>query len=346
MELLKRLTETPGAPNQEFRISQIVTEALQGYPVEITQDCNGSLIVHRPPVSGRKDALRVVMDAHMDEPSFIVTKIYPDGLLGFFDHGGPDENCVANESVWVGNDLIPGLIIKPDPASINHAEFRIDIGASSGEEAAQYVQIGDVINFHAQAKELDNGWMISKAFDDRAGCYAMIELMKNSYDVDLYAVFAVQEETGIRGARCAKYLEPDININFEATGTAQIPGIPENLNNAIVGQGPVVFIQDFTFMLHDEFRRYISRCGKAAGIPFQFRGMCVGGSDAGAYYSAGDGVATSVIAVPHYNCHGPISMACLEDVKNIVALGDAVLQNLSEDGKNWLEKINRGEAVQ
>ena len=338
MELLKKLTAAPGAPNQESCVRKIIREALDGEPVEIFEDCNGNLIVHRPPSSGRKDALRVALDAHMDEPSFIVTKIYPDGLLGFFDHGGPDENCVANENVYVGPSNIPGLIIKQDPASINHVEFRIDIGAVSGEEASEYVCIGDVITFHADPKELDNGWMISMAFDDRAGCFALIELLKNSYDVDLYGIFTVQEETGIRGARCTKYLEPDININFEATGTAEIPGIPENLYNAVVGKGPVVFIQDFTFMLHDGLRRYIRNCGEDIGVPFQFRGMCVGGSDAGTWYSSGNGVATSVIALPHYNCHGPISLACLEDVRNMVKLGHAVLCRLSEDGTHWVER--------
>lgn len=45
--------------------------------------------------------------------------------------------------------------------------------------------------------------MISRAFDDRAGCYTMIRLLEKEYDVDLYALLAVQEETGIRGAKCA-----------------------------------------------------------------------------------------------------------------------------------------------
>lgn len=147
----------------------------------------------------------------MDEPSFIVTKIYPDGLLGFFDHGGPDENCVANENVYVGPSNIPGLIIKQDPASINHAEFRIDIGAVSGEEASEYVCIGDVITFHADPKELDNGWMISKAFDDRAGCFALIELLKNSYDVDLYGILPYRKRLGF-GAQDVQNIWNPISI--------------------------------------------------------------------------------------------------------------------------------------
>lgn len=341
MELLKKLTGTSGAPNQEYRIREIVRAACQGLPVEMEEDCNGNLLVHRPPVSGRKDALKIVLDAHMDEPSFIVTKIYPNGLLGMFDHGGPDENCVANENVRIGLNQVPGIIIKPDPASINHAEFRIDIGANSFDEAARYVKIGDTINFYTEPEELDNNYMISRAFDDRAGCYTMIRLLENEYDVDLYALFAVQEETGIRGAKCARYLEPDININLEATGTAAISGIPENLHNAIVGKGPVVFIQDFTFMLHDELRRYIAQCGYEDHIPFQFRGMCVGGSDAGTWYQSGNGTPTSVIALPHYNCHGPSAIASMEDVENMVALGDSVLRHLSVDGKQWTNKVKR-----
>ncbi len=344
MRLLKQLTEAQGAPCQEQTVREMIQKELEGYPVEITQDCNGNLLVHRPPSSGRKDALRVVMDAHMDEPSFIVTKIYPDGLVGFFDHGGPDENCVANENVRIGKERVPGLIIKPVPESINHEEFRIDIGAQSAEEAGQYVQVGDPISFYSEADELENGWMISKAFDDRDGCYTMVELLKNDYDVDLYGAFTVQEELGIRGPKSLKYLKPDINLNFEATGTAEIPGIPENLYNASVGSGPVVFIQDFTLMLHDSLRRYIAQCAEEEGIPFQFRGMCVGGSNAGTWYSDGDGVAAGVIALPHYNCHGPSSMACLADVKNTIALGDAVLRRLSEDGHSWKQKIQERRA--
>lgn len=58
-------------------------------------------------------------------------------------------------------------------------------------------------------------------------------------------------------------------------------------------------------------------------------------------YQAGHGTPTSVIALPNFNCHGPSSIASMEDLKNMAALGDSVLQHLFKDGKQWTNQVKR-----
>lgn len=338
MELLKKLTAAHGAPGMEHEVRRIIREELQDYPVEITEDCNGNILVHRPPKGIQKNPVTVVLDAHMDEPSLIVTKIYPDGLLGLFDHGGPDENCFGNEVVRIGPNKVPGLIIKPVPESVDHNAFRIDIGAESYEEAAALVKVGDCICFDVVPREMGDGWLLTKAVDDRAGCYCLVELMKREYDVDLYALFAVQEELGIRGPRTIQHVHADLNLNFEGTGSAKIPGIDGCLINTAPGEGAAIFIQDFMMMHSDEFRRYITACVQQKNIPYQYRSMPVGGSDGGVWGLKDDGVDCCTVGVGHYNCHIPNAAVCVKDVEDLVALGDAVLCQLSEDGKEWKKR--------
>ena len=62
--------------------------------------------------------------------------------------------------------------------------------------------------------------------DDRIGCAVVIEALKRLKQTqhDIYAVFAAQEEVGLRGARVAAYgIDPDVGIAFDVTRTGDTP---------------------------------------------------------------------------------------------------------------------------
>ena len=56
----------------------------------------------------------------------------------------------------------------------------------------------------------------------------LIGLLAERYPVDLYGVFTVQEEVGLRGARVAAYrVEPDAAIALEGTICDDLPQPPD-----------------------------------------------------------------------------------------------------------------------
>jgi endoglucanase len=62
----------------------------------------------------------------------------------------------------------------------------------------------------------------SKALDNRAGCFVLLEVLKKikNSKYDLYFVFSVQEELGLRGAKTITYsIEPDIGLSVDVTST-------------------------------------------------------------------------------------------------------------------------------
>ena len=65
---------------------------------------------------------------------------------------------------------------------------------------------------------MGEGMVKGKALDDRVGCAMLVEILKRDYPFDLYGVFTVQEEVGLRGARVAAYaIEPQFAFALEGT---------------------------------------------------------------------------------------------------------------------------------
>jgi len=68
-------------------------------------------------------------------------------------------------------------------------------------------------------------WMVvqfTPSMDDRSGCAVLVELIKNlkikNLRYDLYVVFTVEEEIGVKGARTSTYdITPDFGIAIDVT---------------------------------------------------------------------------------------------------------------------------------
>ena len=103
-------------------------------------------------------------------------------------------------------------------------DMRIDIGAKNKDAASGKVSLGERAAFVTEYEELGTT-AIGKAFDDRAGCAALIELLRERpYPFDLIATFTVQEEVGLRGATTAAYgVNPDVALILECTPAFDLP---------------------------------------------------------------------------------------------------------------------------
>lgn len=333
--LLKELVSL-GAPSgfegavREFIKKNVVCD-------EMYTDSIGNLICHKKG-SGKK----VMVAAHMDEVGFIITGITDDGFLKFDALGGIDTAVLCSKKVYIGEKKIPGIIsIKAvhlqsadeAKAPVKIKDMTIDIGAKDKEDAEKKVSLGDYAVFAGEYTPFGNNLIKSRALDDRVGCAILIELMKKDYESDMYFVFTVQEELGLRGARVAAYaIAPEIALVIEGTVCSDVYKSKMHEHVTSLGGGAVITAMDGAAISDREYFEFIKSIAKEQGISHQVKRATMGGTDAGAIQRAHSGVKTAVIAVPCRYIHSPVSVMNTADFESVYMLSCAVLDNIERSG--------------
>jgi endoglucanase len=201
------------------------------------------------------------------------------------------------------------------------------------------VKVGDFATFATNYTTLsdDPAWptVRGKAFDDRAGCAALLTLLKGGpYPVDLYGVFTVQEEVGLRGARVAAYgIDPDAAFALEGTICDDLPRAAGEDTTPVtrLGDGPAITLMDRSLIAHPGVVRALQEAAEAEGIRVQYKAPGLGGTDSGAIHLTRAGIPATAVAVPCRYIHGPAAILNLNDLAATVRLMDATLRRLTRD---------------
>ncbi|MBK9054875.1 MAG: M20/M25/M40 family metallo-hydrolase [Chloroflexi bacterium] len=191
------------------------------------------------------------------------------------------------------------------------------------------MNIGDRAAFVTQYEEWGTT-AIGKAFDNRAACAALVELLRGEpFPFDLYAVFTVQEEVGLRGARVVSHgVKPDMALVLESTPAHDLPKKEDISSNVMLSKGPAVYVMDARTIQHPKFVAHIMQVAAANDIPYQIRQPGGGGTNAGAIQPAHGGIPVATLAVPGRYAHTPNMMINLDDYSNLVKLASATLHSL------------------
>jgi putative aminopeptidase FrvX len=334
--ILKALSEAVGVSGDEGNVRALVLDTVQEHVDEVKVDALGNVLLlkrgtGRPSSAGPGSRrLRVMLDAHMDEVGLMVVGHDSDGFLRVRTVGGIDPRLLPGAILQVGPERIPGVIgVKPihllrgdEGQKVSKIDdLVVDIGARSKEEAQKLAPLGTYAAFATQFREL--GPTVSgKAFDDRAGCAVLVELLRGErFAFDLHAVFAVQEEVGLRGARVAAYaVDPDCAFALEGTVADDIPKDKDVSPTTELGKGPAITVMDHSFIADRRLVRLLTDTAKELGIPYQFKQPNVGGTDSGAIHRAREGVPSVTVAVPCRYIHSPVALLSLDDFENTVRL--------------------------
>ena len=336
LKLLEKLSNACAVTGDEGEVRRIVLEELKGYADDVQVDALGNVLVRRPG-SGKK-RLRVMLSAHMDEVGLMLVADDEEGLFRFEIVGGIDVRHLPGKAVLVGKDHLPGIIgARPihlttaveRSKKIPLADLRIDIGPGGDSK----VKPGDRATFATRFQR--NGQvLLGKALDDRLGVVTLLEILKNAPpNIDLLAAFTVQEEIGLRGATVAAYsFDPQLGIALDATPAHDLPawdGEENDSYNTRLGAGPAIYVGDIATLSDPRLVRWLVETGQEAGIPFQIRQPGSGGTDMGAIHRTRSGVPGISLSVPHRYSHTAVSIARLDDWKNLLALLHAALSRLT-----------------
>ncbi len=339
-ELIKKLSEAHGIPGNEDEVRDILKEELEKYCDSVEIDKLGNLIARK-----KGEGKKVMITAHMDEIGLMIKHIDEKGFLRFTTIGGFFDQTLLNQRVIVhGKKRVRGVIGSKPPHLMKEEERKkvveyqdmfIDIGASSDKEAKKIVSIGDYVTFDVSFAELENGLITGKAFDDRLGCAALVEVAKRTEsNLDIYFVGTVQEEVGLKGARTSAFkINPDIAIAIDVTTTGDYPGVGKEVCAVEINKGPVITIADSKgrgLIAHKFVRELLIKTAEKHKIPYQLEVGEGGTTDATAIHLTREGVPSGVVSVPTRYIHSPVEVASMKDVENLVNLLVKALEELEK----------------
>ena len=331
--MLKSLCLLNGTSGDEGAVAEFIINEIKDY-CQYYVDNLGSVVAFKKGAKVPKN--RVMLCAHTDEVGFIITDITDDGYLKFAAVGGIDSKVCLDRNITVNG--INGVIgLKPvhqlsDAEKDEAPKFKdlfIDIGAKDKSEAMKYVKLGDFAYFSSQYYEFGNGFVKSKALDDRIGCALLIELIKQDLEYDTYFVFNVQEEIGLRGSGCTAYdIQPDISIILEATTAADLCSVTGGDRVCVLGEGPVVSFMDSRTVYDKKLYNLAFDLAEKNSIKIQTKTAIAGGNDAGAVQQAGKGSRVLAVSLPCRYIHSPSSVVKLSDIEETRRLLKVLLKNI------------------
>ncbi|MBD1371519.1 M42 family metallopeptidase [Hazenella sp. IB182357] len=343
-KMFEELTQAPGAPGYEHHVRELMRHYLTPYADEVIQDRLGGLFAVRKgnDVKGPK----VLVAGHMDEVSFMVTKITAEGFIQFQTLGGWWSQVMLAQRVDIltrSGKMIAGVIgsIPPHLLSMERRkkafeidQMFIDVGANGKEQVEEWgIQPGDFIIPHSPFTELEGGHrLMSKAWDNRFGCGLAIELLKRLPQAEqpnlLYSGATVQEEVGTRGAAVSSNLiQPDVAFAVDSGPAGDIPGVSNGYGE--IGKGVLIRLYDRSMITLPGMRDFLLDIAESEGIPYQFF-VSPGGTDAGRFHISGEGVPTAAIGICARYIHSHASIVDKEDIEASIAFIVALTKHLNQ----------------
>lgn len=325
------LLSTPGVSGYEQTVQAVVREYCEGFGAELSTDLHGNVIASINP-----DAeVRVMLAGHCDQLGLLVSHIDENGFLYFQTVGGwdPQQMVGLNVQVWTEDGPVPGIISRKAIHLLTPEERKkvaeakdlwIDIGASSQEDAASVVRIGDSVTPMLGFRELRSGLITGPAMDNRTGVWVVVEALRRAAEMDvacgLYAVSTVQEELGKRGAITSAFeIDPHVGIAVDVTHATDCPGIDKKQSGVVdLGGGPVLVRGP---NVNPKVGERLSAIAAANDIPIQVTALGRAASnDANVMQVTRAGVATGLVQIPNRYMHSPVETVAWADLDHAADL--------------------------
>jgi len=342
-DLLNIICTTPGAPGFEQKIREFVINEVKDLVDEVEVDNMGNVYA----IKRGKGDKRVMIGAHMDEIGFIVTHIDDNGFIRFHTLGGFDPKTLTAQRVLIHGkkDIIGVMASKPihvmTPDERNKVakikDYFIDTGLSA-EEVKEMVSIGDPITREREFIEMGK-CVNGKSLDNRLAVFILIETLRSLKDkevpYDIYGVFTVQEEVGIRGANVsAMRINPDFGFGLDTTIAFDLPGASEHEMITKLGDGTAIKIMDASTICDYRMVNFMKQTADKNAIKWQPEILTAGGTDtAGIQRMTEGGSIAGAVSIPTRHLHQVIEMAHKEDIQGSIELLTACILDIADF--NW-----------
>lgn len=215
LDILRRLLEIPSPTGYTDRIVHFIGEELSrlGVPFELTR--RGAIRADLPGVEASPDRALV---AHLDTLGAMVKSLKSNGRLAVVPIGNWSSRFIEGARVTIFSDrharrgtVLPimasghtfGEGIDALPIAWDKVEVRIDESShSAGDLESLGVHVGDIIAIDPAPEFGDNGYIVSRHLDDKAGVAVLLALARTIIEkklqlaVECHLLFTISEEVG------------------------------------------------------------------------------------------------------------------------------------------------------
>ena len=335
LKFLNDIISTPSPVGQEDQLIKKVVEYTKHKADDYIYDNYGSVTA----VYNKDSKFKVMLAAHSDEISLIVTGYNADGSLTVDRNGGVRTKLYIGCKVRVvtrDGNIIPGVAGTNSglskKADVDAEDLFIDIGASSSEEAKKVVPLGSYVIHDTDMVELLDDKLSGRAFDDRLGVFitqcACLKAIEMGAKVGIYCTATTGEENTGRGAYSSSaIINPDIAVIVDVTYANDYKGA-DTAGEVSIGKGGVICIGSLP---NRKLNELLEKSAKEINEPLQYEVW------AGRTATDGDTISKTHLGVPHVlfsiplrYMHSPIEIASKKDIDSMINVLAKFLCELDE----------------
>lgn len=280
---------------------------------------------------GQGEPARAVVN-HVDNIGAMVRGFKPDGRLqvapiGYWNSRfaeGARVTLFSEHAVYRGT-LLPTVAwgvsrdagVADTPIDWDHIELRLDepVLDEAGVRALG-IDIGDFIACDSRPEVLDNGFIIGRNIDNKAGVAAVLTAIGKVVEQqlklpsDIYFLFTVTETIGSgAGAAILPEVSELVTVDF-----ASVPAIEAvSFETVTIASGDAAGPYDYHLTAH------LQALAEESGVPYQRRVLPASHNDAAAALAAGHDVRTAVIAYAGDATHS-VERTNFKSLENMVQL--------------------------
>lgn len=338
-ELLLEFSARIGTSGVEDEVADFSASLLKGYGAVERTPLGSILCCVSPPQDGKP---HILLDAHMDEISMVVTGIEDKGFLQVSACGGIDRRILLSARVLVHSRsgpiqgvvcTIPPHLNADDKTNKKVEEIYIDIGRDK-EQAQADIALGDRITMASYPRRLLGRQVSGKALDDRAGCVSLLraldDLATTPADCGLTVMFSSMEEVGGQGAKTAAYAVNPTHAIVVDVSFAHTPDAPKE-RCGLIGKGPMI---GFAPVLSRRLSQRLIALAEENDFPCQTEVMGKStGTNADCIATTRCGVKTALVSIPQKYMHMPVEVVDVDDVDYTGRLIAALVRDIAQGGE-------------
>lgn len=325
-DFLKQMVSvpTPTGFENEFGGQEMWCKFMEAYSEKTEIDSYGNAYAYLN--SGNEKTL--LLDAHVDEISWMVNYITDDGFIRVIRNGGSDHQTApaTKVKIWTDSgDAVDGVFGHPaihikDRGEPDIKKLFVDIGVSSKDAVIEKgINIGSVITMTEEFNVMGD-FVTGHALDDKAGGYVNYlvaqKLKGKELGFNVVVVNSVQEEIGLRGAEmAASYINPDMVICVDVCHDVTPPCYDASTEGDVKsGKGPVI-------LKAPSIHNGVLKTLKSVGVDYQLLARSTySGTNTDSYAYRGKGIPSALVSIPMRYMHTQVEMIHKDDIEKSVEL--------------------------
>lgn len=336
IKFLNEIIKTPSPVGYEDNLMKLVVDYTKSKVEDYIYDNFGSVTA----VYNKNSKFKVMLAAHADEISLIVTGYNSDGSLTVDRNGGVRTKLYIGCKVRVitkEGKVVLGVAGTNSSlgkkADVEAEDLFIDIGATNSEKAKKVVPLGSYVIHNTDMVELLDDKVSGRAFDDRLGVFitqcACLKAIEMGAKVGIYCTATTGEENTGRGAySTSAIIKPDIGIVVDVTYANDYRGA-DTAGEVSIGKGGVICIGSLP---NRKLNELLEKTAKEINEPIQYE-VWAGrtATDGDTILRTNEGVPHVLFSIPLRYMHSPIEIASKKDIESMINVLAKFLCNLSED---------------